>query len=234
MSNIVKSEKARAYHAAAVFDLADIEAKAASIITAANKQSAAALAAARKEAVDIRKRAADDGRAEGIETGRAQGVELGSAEGREAAFAEASEGFSAAAASLASACADLASRKDNLFLQAETDLLKLSILIARKVVAREIEADKYISADNLKRCLSLLSEKRNLVARVAPSALDAVNERLPEIAAQTGDLSSVKVVADDSIAPGGCLVTGAAGLIDATIESQFGEIERILFGEQHA
>ncbi len=234
MSNVVKSDKAYEYRAGAIFDLADIEAKAASIIAAAKSQSASILAAARKEAVDLRKRAADEGRAEGIEAGRIEGVELGRADGREAAFAETSKDFQEAAASLVAACVDLASRKDSLFLQAETDLLKLSLLAARKVVAREIDADKHITADNLKRCLSLLSERRNLVARVAPSVLDAVTERLPEIAAKVGDLSSVTVVADESIAPGGCLVTGPAGLIDATIESQFDEIERTLFGEQHA
>ena len=38
-----------------------------------------------------------------------------------------------------------------------------------------------------------------------------------------------KIEGDEAIAPGGCLITGESGLIDATIETQFAEVETDTF-----
>jgi len=234
LSNVVKAGAADAYRSAIAFDLADVEAQAAALLSRAEGEAAAVIAAARKSAEEIRRTAADGARVEGFEAGRKEGAELGGREGREAAFARAQADIATLSAALCAAAAELSRTKDDLFTQAEMDLLKLSVLIARKIVGREVAADRHVTPDNVKRCLDLLSERRNLVIRVAPSTLDVVNERLPEISKTLGDLSSVKLVADQSLEPGGCLVTSQSGVLDATIEAQFAEVERVLFGDANA
>jgi flagellar assembly protein FliH len=230
----VKLTDASGYRSAVAFDLGDIEAQAAAVMSVAEAGAAAVISAAEKEAVAIRARAEAGGRESGLAAGREEGLKAGADRGREEAFAQAREEITAAVEGLTAACAELARLKDGLFTLAESDLLKLSILIAKKIVAREINADAHVTAENVKRCLDLLSQRRNLVVRVAPSAIETVEARLPELSKRLGDLSSVKVVADAAVSPGGCLVTGESGVIDATIESQFAEAERILFGEPNA
>jgi len=234
LSNVVKSEAAESYRSALILNLDDIEAQAERILSEAEAKAAAIMAAGEKAAVDIRARAQSEGRAAGLQAGNEEGIKAGRAEGHAKAYAESRDQITKAAQTLAGACAEFQTLKEELFKQAEADLLKLSVMIARKVTGREISADAHISAENVKRCLDMLSQRRNLVVRVAPAALSAVEEIMPELSKRLGDLSSVKVVADEAVSPGGCLVTGESGMIDATIESQFAEVERILFGESNA
>lgn len=231
MSNVVKSERAESYRSAAVFSLADIEAQAAEIVAAAGARRDAILAAASDEADEIKKRAADEGRQAGLKDGREQGRQDGLSEGRRDAFAAARDEIASLTQALVAACDELGRAKDTLFKQAQVDLLRLSLLVAGKIVAREIDADKHVTADNVARCLALLSERKNLLVRIPASSVELINEYLPELARRFGDLSSVKIVPDDTVSPGGCLLTSESGVIDATIESQFGEVERILFGD---
>jgi flagellar assembly protein FliH len=231
LSNVVKSELAGGYRQAAAFSLSDIEARAAAIVAKARAEGARIVAEARAQSARIRTDAAEVGRSEGIKAGRGEGRELGLAEGREEAYAEAHDEIANLTRALVTGCEELGRAKDTLFTQAQVDLVKLSLYIAKRIVAREIDSDKHVTAGNVERCLSLLSERKNLVVRVAPSLVDAVNERLPEMVRRLGDLSSVKVAADESIKPGGCELASQSGVIDATIDSQLDEIERVLFGD---
>jgi flagellar assembly protein FliH len=231
---VVKSRAAESYRSAIAFDLADVEAQAAGIIAKARSEAAGIIEGAKKSGETIRREAGEKGHTEGFNAGRTEGLTQGRSEAREEAFAQARDEIAAISSALAGACSEFSSHKDALFTQAQMDLLKLTILIARKIVAREIAADAHVTFENVKRCLDLLSQRKNLIVRVAPSAETLVKERLPELSKTLGELSSVKLVADESVRPGGCLVTAESGVLDATIESQFAEVERILFGDTNA
>jgi flagellar assembly protein FliH len=215
-------------------DLSDIEAQARRILSEAQAKAFAILEAAERAGRDVRERAQKEGREGGLAAGREEGLAAGRAQGRKEAFDGASKEIASATEGLVESLRQFAERKDGLFTQAESDLLKLSLVIARKVVAREVAADAHVTAANVKRCLEMLSQRKNLVIRVAPGTLAVVEEALPEMGRKLGDLSSVKVLADESVSPGGCLVTGESGMIDATMESQLEEVERVLFGEANA
>jgi flagellar assembly protein FliH len=234
LSNIVKYDSAESYRSAPFFDLADIEAQAAAIVSAAEASASAIIEEAAREGARIQAKATEDGRVAGLEAAREEGLRLGRAEGRQQAFDEARGEITVAAKCLVDACAELAAAKDGLFTQAEKDLLKLALFIASKIVAREVIADAHVTADNVKRCLDMLSERKNLAVRVAPSAVSVIEQQLPELAKRMGDLSSVKIIGDEKVSTGGCLITAQSGVIDATIEGQFQEVERILFGGQNA
>ena len=234
MSNVVKYDSADSYRSAPFFDLADVEAQAARIVSEGQASATAIIEDAGREGARIRAKAAEDGRAAGLEAAREEGLRLGRAEGAQRAFDETRGEIAAAAKCLIDACAELSAAKDGLFTQAEKDLLKLALFIASKIVAREVNTDAHVTADNVKRCLDMLSERKNLAVRVAPSAVAVVEQQLGELAKRMGDLSSVKIIGDEKVSAGGCLITSQSGVIDATIEGQFQEVERILFGGQNA
>lgn len=230
MSNVVKSSGGEDYQSAVVFNFADVEDSAAGIVSAAQTEAAEITAAARKAATEESAGAAEKGRAEGLEAGRREGLEAGRQEGRKEAFEAARAQIEKAAEALGGALAEFSAMKDELFVQAERDLLKLSMLVARKVVAREVEADDHVTAENLKRCLDVLSNRKNITVRVAPSVLETMQECLGELAKATGELSTTRLEGDPDISPGGCVITASQGSLDARIETQFEELERILFG----
>ncbi len=230
MSNVVKSAEAADYGGALVFDFCDLENRASAIIAEAEAEAGRIIEAARAKGEKMAADAAAQARAEAREKGREEGIRAGREEGRREAFEKARGEIDKLAETLERALAEFSSLKDHLFVQAEKELLDLAMLIARKVVAREVEADRHVTVENLARCLDMLSGRGNLTVRVAPGVLENVKECLPELLKTTEDLSSVTVQGDPDVSPGGCVVNSQAGLLDAQIETQFGEIERVLFG----
>jgi flagellar biosynthesis/type III secretory pathway protein FliH len=233
LSSVIKADRAAEFRSAPFFDLGDIEEQARAILAQAQARAAGIIDAATKEGDAMRKRAAEEGRRVGIEEGRKEGLKYGADEAREDAYAKAHDDIAALMSALMKAAGHFSEKKEALFLQAEKDLLALALLAARKIVGREIAADAHVTADNLKRCLDVLSSHKNLVVRVAPQTIETITARMPEFIRRFGDLSSVKIEGDPSVALGGCLITGESGLLDATIETQFAEVERVLFGESH-
>lgn len=234
MSNVIKAEHAGEYGDAPVFDLSDIEAQAGAIISAAEARAAQLLNEAEAGCRELADKAAEEGRARGVEEGRKEGLRLGADEAREDAYAKAHDEIAELTATLVKACENFSNAKDGLYQQAQQDLLDLSLLIARKIVAREIDGDAHVTADNLQRCLETLSNRKNLTVRVAPMVVRTVEERLEELSKRMSDLSAVRVMGDEEVSPGGCVISGESGMVDATIETQFAEVERILFGEENA
>lgn len=230
MSNVIKQNDADSYASPLVFDFSDVERRAASLVAEAELKASALISASESQAVALKSAAAEKGREEGHAAGRDTGKEEGLRLGREEAFAEYSDSLGKLASSLQTALADFAELRNDLFRQAEKDLLDLSVLIAGKIVAREVVADAHVTVENLKRALAVLSNRTDLAVRVAPDALDLVKESLPELEKTVGRLNGVRLLADPELTPGGCVVTTASGVLDASIETQLAEVERILFG----
>lgn len=231
MSKIIKSHEAESYNSPLVFDFADIEHRAGALIAQTEARAAVIIAEAKREAEVLRAKALEDGREEGLSRGIEEGRADGAEKGRSDALEQASAELDALSLSLQAAMEEFSTQKDTLFVQAENDLLQLSLLIAKKVIAREVEADQHVTVDNLKRCLEVLSVRKNVTVRVAPQVFDTVESALPELSRATGALSSVKIEADERVSPGGCLITAEQGTLDATIETQLAEVEAILFGK---
>ncbi len=230
MSNIIKQEEVKGYDSPLVFDFADVESRAEGVLAAAETRAASITAEAGKAAERLREEAGREGYAEGyrkgVEEGHQAGMESGRAEGLEESRAE----LKALKEAFEGVLGDFSAMKDDLFIKAEEDLLRLSLLIAQKVIAREIEADKHVTVDNLKRCLGVLAGRSNVVIRVAPAVLETVESVLPDLVRACGGMSSVRLEGDGEVSPGGCLITAGQGSLDATVETQLAEVETILFG----
>ena len=231
MSNVVKSSEAEGYSNALVFDFADVESRAASIVREATHQAADIMAGAKRSAVAELERAAEEGRELGRREGIEKGIDQGRGEGRTEAFEKASAELENVVAGMESALVAFAEKRGALFKEAQANLLTLSMTIARKVIAREIEADKHVTLDNLKRCLEILSGRLELTVRVAPALQESLSEALESVGRSRGELAGVVVEGDESVSAGGCVIVSRHGGLDASIETQLEEVERILFGK---
>jgi len=233
LSNVIKSEDLHGPGDASpvVFDLANVEARADRLVAEAEARAAEIADRSARDAERIREKAAEEGRREGFEKGLEDGRAAGAEEGRARAVEEGRAQMDALARSLQEALSEFSSARDDLFVKAEEDLLHLALLIAKKVIAREVEADKHVTVDNLKRCLEVLSGRRNVKVRVAPEVLETVESALPDFARAFGDMSSVSLEGDPQVSAGGCMITAGEGSLDATVETQLAEVEAVLFGK---
>jgi flagellar assembly protein FliH len=123
---------------------------------------------------------------------------------------------------LTNTLAELDDLRAGITAQAERDLVRLALEIARKVVHREVSIDKEIVMTLARIGLTRGHSRTPATIHLHPDDFAYVNlhrERL--VSGQT-----LELVEDRSIMRGGCLVRTEMGDVDARIDQQFIEIER--------
>ncbi|MFQ5414517.1 MAG: FliH/SctL family protein [Phycisphaerae bacterium] len=232
MSTVIKAGRAGpVLRRLATVDLADHLAEAQSVIDEAKRRAAEMIAAGRREAHDLDEQA----RADGYEAGRAAGVEAGRAAGQAAAYAEAIERFDAQHAHLARdmerAIAEIDAMKTDLAIAARRDVLELAVRIATKLTFEVGRLHREAAQANLRRAIELVGSATDLTIRAHPDDV-ATMETFAKGLAEAGRVSSgARVVADASVAPGGCTVRTDRTDIDATLDTQVAQVVSLLLGE---
>jgi flagellar assembly protein FliH len=168
------------------------------------------------------------------ERARQEGYERGLAEGRDAAAAQERERLAREAAPLGdvlrAAARGVAERRAELLAEAERELLRLSVRIAEKIVKAEAASGPRVTLENVRRAAGLAVRRRELLIRVNPEDVAALETFLPELRRELVDLVDARIEADPAVARGGAVVATPEGAVDARLRTQLDEIERELLG----
>jgi flagellar biosynthesis/type III secretory pathway protein FliH len=122
---------------------------------------------------------------------------------------------------LSASIAELSSMRNRLRKQAEGDLVKLSIAIARRILRRELAVDPLAVQGIVSAALERL-EARD----VSNVTLHPDHERALRAYLETHGISTVQITADSSLQKGDVRFETGGGTLDVSIESQLSEIER--------
>jgi flagellar assembly protein FliH len=120
---------------------------------------------------------------------------------------------------------ELGGLRQTLIHETEREMVQLALTLARRVVHREVTLDPELAAALAHVALERLGTTTPATIRLNPEDYTVVAQDSGRWGGQT-----VTVVPDPSISRGGCLVESAFGSVDATIETQFDELSRALFG----
>jgi flagellar assembly protein FliH len=123
---------------------------------------------------------------------------------------------------LARAIEGLAQLRPRLRRDAEADMVKLALAIARRVLRRELVVDPDALHGLVLGALEKLQGQEICRVKVHPSHAENVRAALQQSHAG----STVEIVADSSCAIGGIIFETARGNLDASVDSQLQEIER--------
>jgi flagellar assembly protein FliH len=118
---------------------------------------------------------------------------------------------------------ELARLRPKLRREAEGDVVRLALAVARRVLRRELASDPDAVQGIVLAALEKLQGQEISRARVHPAHAPLVAECLRKMA---GGGASVEVVADASREPGAVIFETQRGNLDASIDSQLQEIER--------
>jgi len=149
---------------------------------------------------------------------RADGLREGEAAGRSRAAAE----LQPVLERLAHAIAELASLRARLRSDAESDMVKLALAIARRVLRRELAIDPEALHGLVLAALEKLQAQEICRVKVHPSHAAAVAACLQKTVVGP----AVDIVPDPSREPGTLIFETARGNLDASVETQLQEIER--------
>jgi flagellar assembly protein FliH len=148
-------------------------------------------------------------RSEAFESGRQQGDRQARAE-----LQPVSERLSASVA-------DLARIRQDLRRRAERDVVQLALLIARRVLHREMNVDENALNALARVAFDRMARSESYSVTVHPRFATAIRESLP-----ASQASRVTIETDPACAPGTLIFHSAEGVIDASVETQLEEINR--------
>jgi flagellar assembly protein FliH len=148
----------------------------------------------------------------------AAGVKEGETAGRNRAAAE----LQPVVERLSRAIEEIAGLRPRLRREAENDMVKLSLAIARRILRRELAVDPDAVHGLVLAALEKLQGQEICRVKVHPSLALSVTACLRKSVSG----AVVEVVADPSGQPGAVVFETARGNLDASVESQFQEIER--------
>ena len=123
---------------------------------------------------------------------------------------------------LSQTAAELAASRTGAILQAEADIIQLSLQIARRILHRELSVDPAALGALIRAALEKLAAQQVSRVRVHPDQAPMVQASL----AQMGRSGDIDVVSDPTQPRGGALFETESGSLDASVETQLQEIER--------
>jgi len=118
--------------------------------------------------------------------------------------------------------------KQKIIAGSEDEVVQLAVAVSRKVIGRELATSPEIIVEIVKRAIQKVGDREELTVRVNPENMDSTINAQDEIKQSAKGVRKLKVLADPTIAPGGCVVESSNGTVDARVERQLGEIKQAL------
>lgn len=115
--------------------------------------------------------------------------------------------------------------KEEIYERIETQVVEMSLAIARKVIYGATEQDREIVVATAKEAIKKASDREMLKIKINPVDYEVLNKRRTELVQCIDGIKSILFEVDESVQPGGCLIETNQGDVDARIESQIRVIE---------
>jgi type III secretion protein L len=153
---------------------------------------------------------------------------------KDAIFAENVErGYAAGLDKWNDALAEAWQQRAHYFSQNESELIKLSVAIAGKIVAQTIQADSSTVQRVIEEALKAVRSERRIMVQVNPSEESQARERAASLKLLRPEAGDIIIVGNPSVTPGGCIVESELGIVDAQIATQLASIEKALLRRFH-
>lgn len=152
----------------------------------------------------------------------AQARRAGFEEGEAAARRSLEEAYREALQRAARATAELAGLRRRLRQQAEEDLVRLAVAIARRIVRRELSTDPQALLGLVKAALERVDAREVLRLRVHPEDARTIESSFADL----GVPERIEVLADRRLERGALVIETERGELDGSVETQLAEIER--------
>lgn len=175
---------------------------------------------ARQEASDTVKQAGENAERIMAEA-RARGYEEGLEQGKSEILTKGRAEIGFAVEALTSALDELDRYKSSLNAQMRDDILDFIIDATEKLLMEELQTNRDAVASVVNDALGKAREMDDITVRINPEDLDTVNMYWSKFEDIFGGARQLKLVKDDEIEAGGCVIEGKAGKIDATVGERF-------------
>lgn len=231
MSTVIKAGQAvTLVRRLSTLDLADHLREARAIVDDAREQALRIVADAEEQARRMMENAGERGRIEGFDKGHAEGVAAGRTAALEQSKAEFTEKHASLVEAFQSAISQMNETKEQLRLAAEKNLLDFAIMVASKVTFAVGELHRESALENFRRAITLVMDKTDVTVRCNAKDLETLRVFAEATLDSARSGQHVRLVEDDAVKPGGCVLRSGRAEVDATLDVQVAEMVSILVG----
>ena len=124
------------------------------------------------------------------------------------------------------------SLREKVMRESEDELVKLIMMVARKVIVREVSMDRSILYNVIKAAIADLNDRGEITIRLNPDDYILVTTSHKEFFRKELMTERMQLKSDPAVPQGFCLVDTEMGTIDAGIDAQMEEIFRRLLEER--
>lgn len=118
-------------------------------------------------------------------------------------------------------------QRHEFMLGAESELTRLAMVIAERVIHQQIASEPSVVLDNVRQALTRLVTREVVTLRVNPTDLETIRQHRDSIVASS-DVEHLRIVEDMRVDRGGVVIETEAGTIDAKITTQIREARKIV------
>ncbi len=217
---------------AIVLDLSDLRRQAAKLQAAAEAKAARIVASAEAQASAVETRAHDQAYEKGFELGKVEGYEAGRKQGAEEARAEARPQLESIEKAWQEALGKFQGHHDKTVREAKHAVLDLGLKMAERVVHRVIEVDATVIVDQVASALGYVLKPYDVSVRINSVDKPMVEEAMPQLMRELKQFEHVALVEDDTVSPGGCVLSYGQGKVDAQIETQLERVIQLMLPDE--
>lgn len=156
-----------------------------------------------------------------------KGYEDGVIRGREEVYEQTKEEASQKIEILTHLIGDVLSLKEKIFKQQKDELVDLLKVVAKWVTLKELKNDDNYLERLLEKLIHEMQSKNNLQVKVSANDFKQMPEVLAAVEEKLGGLDNVRLEIDQDNLEGGIILQSDNGIIKASIQDQFNEIDRL-------
>jgi flagellar assembly protein FliH len=217
-----------------LFNLNDFDLEAKAILDLAKKQAEEMLTATRNDILQKKVEAEKKGYNEGNARGYKEGHEKGLKDGEKAGVLDIEKKTAHLKTNLTNIINQLESAKSEILQRAESDLIRLSIEISKKITKAKFENEPELIKLSVVSAVKFTALKSDIIILVNPLDRSIIETFLPELKTKFDELEKISVVENVKIERGGCQISSKAGVVDQSVESQFQKIyQQLLSSKQN-
>jgi type III secretion protein L len=148
---------------------------------------------------------------------------------RELALAAAQEqGYKDGFAAVNELLIELVEKKHSVLAQAETDIIRLSIRVAARILGRELRQHPDTIADIVTQAIQAVRSQTKITVRINPDDLVHLTQNRDQLLNRVGQSKIIDFQSDSKVQPGGCIIESEAGTVNAQLKTQLAVMERML------
>lgn len=120
----------------------------------------------------------------------------------------------------------LRQEREAFFAGIESQVVKLSVEIAEKILRHELQSHPEAVLEIVKLALLQLTDRDSIALRVSPHDAELIKQHREAIRDAAGGIRQIEIIEDRRVDRGGCIAESSSGSLDARVSSQLSEVTR--------